>query len=92
MSDRSRRPLTAICSVRGMGVALSVSTSTLRAQLLDALLVRDAEALLFVDDEQAQVLEVHVLRQQAVGADDDVDLAVLERPSVSSAPSSSGSG
>ncbi len=50
----------------------------LRADLLDALLVRDAEALLLVDDEQAQVLEVHVLREQAVRADDDVDLAVLE--------------
>ena len=45
------------------------------AHLLDALLVRDAEALLLVDDEQAQIFELHVLRQQPMRADDDVDLA-----------------
>ena len=72
MSERSRSPVTAIWSVRGMGVAVSVSTSTFAAQLLDALLVRDAEALLLVDDEEPQVLEVDVLREQAVRADDDV--------------------
>ena len=44
-------------------------------QLLDLLLVRDAEALLLVDDEQPEIAELHVLRQQAVRADDDVDLA-----------------
>ena len=44
-------------------------------QLLDLLLVRDAEPLLLVDDEQAEIAELDVLRQQAVGADDDVDLA-----------------
>ena len=43
-------------------------------QLLEALLVGDAEPLLFVDDEQAEVFEHHVLRQEPVGADDDVDL------------------
>ena len=43
-------------------------------ELLDLLLVRDAEALLFVDDEQAEVAEDDVLRQQPVRADDDVDL------------------
>ena len=44
--------------------------------------MRDAEALLFVDDEQAEVAELHVLREQAMGADDDLDLArgeVVER-------------
>ena len=51
----------------------------LRAQLLEPLLVRDAEALLLVDHDQAEVLEAHVLRQHAVRADDDVDLAVGER-------------
>ena len=78
MSDSRAGPSTAIWSVRGIGVAVSVSTSTLARELLDALLVRDAEALLFVDDEEAEVLEVDVLREQAVRADDDVDLAVLE--------------
>ena len=51
----------------------------LRAQLLEPLLVRDAEALLLVDDQQAEVLEAHVARQQAVRADDDVDLALRQR-------------
>ena len=51
----------------------------LRAQLLEPLLVGDAEALLLVDDQQAEVLEPHVARQQAVGADDDVELALGQR-------------
>ena len=37
------------------------------AELLDELLVLDAETLLLVDDEQAEVLEPHVARQEAVG-------------------------
>ncbi len=44
-------------------------------QLLHRLLVTDAEALLLVDDEQAEPLELHVLGQQSMGADHDVDLA-----------------
>ena len=65
----------------------------LAAHLLDALLVRDAEALLLVDDEQAEVVEAHVLRQQAVGADDDVELALGEVARASpSAPAWCGSG
>ncbi len=75
MIDMSRMPTSDMFSVRGIGVAVIVSTSTLLAHLLDALLVRDAEALLLVDDEQPEILELHVLRQQAVRADDDVDLA-----------------
>ena len=74
-------PVRLISSVRGMGVAVSVSTSTSVSQLLDRLLVADAEALLLVDDEQAEVLERDVLGQQPVGADDDVDLAGARRPS-----------
>ena len=63
-----------------------------RAELLDPLLVRDAEALLFVDDEEAEVLEVDVLRQEAMRPDDDVDLAVLQAATASRpAPSSFGS-
>ena len=45
-------------------------------QLLQLLLVRDAEMLLLVDDHQAQILELHALAEERVGADDDVDLAV----------------
>ena len=40
---------------------------------LELLLLGDAEALLLVDDEQAEVAERDVLGEQAVGADDDVD-------------------
>ena len=47
----------------------------LLAHLFQALLVAHAEALLFVDDEQAEVLELDVFGEQAVGADEDVDFA-----------------
>ena len=46
------------------------------AQLLQLLLVLDAEPLLLVDDDQAEVLELGLRREQPVGADDDVDGAV----------------
>ena len=39
------------------------------AQLLQPLLVRDAEMLLLVDDHQAEILELDALGQQRVGAD-----------------------
>ena len=71
-------PVRLISSVRGMGVARERQHVDAGAELLDLLLVADAEALLLVDHEQAQVLEVHVAREQAVGADDDVDLAGLD--------------
>ena len=45
--------------------------------LLQPLLVGDAEALLLVDDDQAHVAEGDVLREQPVRADEDVD-ALLE--------------
>ena len=59
-----------------MGVALIVRTSTFCLQLLEALLVSHPEALLFVDHQQAQIPELHVLREQAVRADDYVDFAL----------------
>ncbi len=54
----------------------------LLAHLLDAFLVRHAEALLLVHDEQSEVAEDHVFREQAVRAHEDVDVAagqLLER-------------
>ena len=48
------------------------------AQPLHLLLVLDAEALLLVDDDQAEVLEPDVGVEQPVGADHDVDRAVGE--------------
>ena len=74
----SRRPASDICSVRGIGVADSESTSTRSAQLAQQLLLLDAEALLLVHDQQAEVLGAHVAREQPVGADQDVHLALLE--------------
>ena len=50
----------------------------LGAQLLELLLVRDAEMLLLVDDQQAEVLELDRLAEQRMRADDDVDLPVGE--------------
>jgi hypothetical protein len=79
ITDMSRMPTSDMFNVRGIGVAVIVRTSDLLAHLLDALLVRHAEALLFVDDEQAEVLEVDVLREQAMRADDHVEAAGGER-------------
>jgi hypothetical protein len=50
----------------------------LGAQLLQALLVADAEMLLLVHDDEAEVLELDRLAEQRVGADHDVDRAVRE--------------
>ena len=48
------------------------------AQLLESLLVLDTEALLLVDDDQSQVVELHLAAQQSVGADDDVHRAAFD--------------
>ncbi len=45
------------------------------AHLLQALFVRHAEALLFVHDEQAEIVKLHVLGKQPVRADDHVHLS-----------------
>ena len=50
----------------------------LGAQLLEMLLVGHAEALLFVDDHQPQIFELHILLEQAVRADDDIHLACCQ--------------
>ena len=47
----------------------------LLAHVLELLLVLDAEALLLVDDDEAQVVRVHVGGEQAVGAHEDAHLA-----------------
>ena len=44
--------------------------------LLEPLLLRDAEALLLVDDEETEIAEGEVLREHAVRRDEDVDRAV----------------
>src|SRR5205807_5855884 len=47
-------------------------------ELAQQLLLLDAEALLLVDDEQPEVLGPHVAAEQAVRADEDVGLALVE--------------
>ena len=47
----------------------------LTAHLLEPLLVGHAEALLLVDDQQPQVLELHIFLQELVGADQQVQTA-----------------
>ena len=68
-------PTRLISSVRGIGVADKRDHVDVGPQLLDLLLVLDAEALLLVDDQQAEVLELDVGGEQAMGADHAVDLA-----------------
>src|SRR5207249_5094508 len=47
----------------------------LEAERAEELLLRDAKALLLVDDHEPELLRDHVARQDAVRADEDVDLA-----------------
>ena len=46
--------------------------------IFNGFLVVHAEALLFIHDQQAQIMEFHVLAQQAVGAHDHVQLAFFQ--------------
>ena len=86
----SRIPASDICSVRGIGVALIAITSTRSFSWLQQLLLLDAEALLLVDDQQPQVLGAHVAREQPVGADQDVHLAVARSAATASRCSAAG--
>src|SRR5262245_36721030 len=45
------------------------------AELLEALLVLHAEMLLLIDDEEAEIGELHPLGKKRVRADDDIDIA-----------------
>ena len=46
----------------------------MRALLLERRALRDAEAVLLVRDDEAEMREVHIILDQRVRADDDVDL------------------
>src|SRR5207253_9978395 len=50
----------------------------LTAQGLELFLLTDTKTVLFVDDHQPEVFDLHVVLQQLVRADDDVDLAFGE--------------
>ena len=75
MTLMSRSPTSDMFSVRGMGVAVKRQHVHIAGHLLQPLLVRDAEALLLVHDQQAQIVEFHVAREQPVRADEDVHFA-----------------
>ena len=47
----------------------------MRAELLEAFLVRDAEALFLVDDHEAEILEFHIRLHQPMRADDNIHRA-----------------
>ena len=49
------------------------------SKLKQTRLVLDAEALLLVDDDQTEVLERDILREHAMGADDDIDAPLGQR-------------
>ena len=65
-------------SVRGIGVAESESTSTSRRSARSSSFCCDAEALLLVDDDEAELLRDHVAREDPVRADEHLDLALGE--------------
>jgi hypothetical protein len=69
-------PTKAISRVRGIGTRAQGQDVHADGARLDRLLVRHAEALLLVDDEETEVLERDVLAQETVRADDHVDRSV----------------
>ena len=71
-------PVTAISSVRGIGVADIARMSTFVFELLERVLVLDPESLLLVDDDQPQILEPDAVAEQAVRADHDIHLPARE--------------
>jgi hypothetical protein len=71
----SRSPDMAMCSVRGIGVAESVSTSTVVRRALRCSLCSTPKRCSSSDHDEAEVLELDVAPEQAVRPDHDVDLA-----------------
>ena len=76
MIDRSRTPVSASCRVRGIGVAVSVSTCTSARSCLSRSLCATPKCCSSSTIDEAEVLELDRLAEQRVGADHDVDLAV----------------
>ena len=80
MIEISRSPPIAMCSVRGIGVAVSVSTSTcVRSSLSRSLCVTPKRCSSSMTSRPRSLKRTSA-RQQAVRADDDVDLALGQRP------------
>ncbi len=76
MIERSRTPVSASCSVRGIGVADSVSTCTSARSDFSFSLCETPKCCSSSTITQAEVLELDALAQQRMRADDDVDVAV----------------
>ena len=72
MTLMSRTPTSAMVERPGDRRRRQRQDVDLLLQLLEALLVGHAEALLLVHDDQPQVAEPDVLAQQPMGADDQV--------------------
>ena len=50
----------------------------IHAHHLHLLLGPDTEFLLFIHNEQAQIVKFDILAEQAMGSDEDVDLSILQ--------------
>ena len=68
-------PYWASVRLRGIGVAVITRMSARAALLAEVHALADAEAVLLVDDGEAEVGEGDVLLEEGVGADDDRGLA-----------------
>ena len=78
ITDMSRIPTSDMFSVRGIGVAVIVSTSTFLRSCLIFSLCATPKRCSSSTTSRPRSRNTHVFRQQAMGADDDVDLAVGE--------------
>ena len=66
-----------ICRVRGIGVAVSVRTSTFSFNFLIFSLCA-TEALFLIDDQKPQIFKDNILRKDAVRSDHDVHLPFFQ--------------
>ena len=65
MTDTSRSPYIVSASVRGIGVAVITSTSGMQSLAAERRPLQDAEPMLLVDHDQAELLEAHVASRRA---------------------------
>ena len=80
ISDSSRTPVRASCSVRGIGVAESVSTCTSARSSFSRSLCATPKCCSSSTTMRPRSLNCDRLAEQRVRADDDVDGAVAQRP------------
>ena len=73
--EMSRRPESDMCSVRGIGVAVSASTSTSSRSERSSSFCATPKRCSSSTIDEPELLRDHVAREDAVRADQDVDLA-----------------